>query len=286
MQPVDLAGLIESNAPDNPRHSYAHYDTGNQEQRDTVGDPPPRDIPPGMENTRAFKGAHKTARISSTNASPPSPSFGGGERAKAPERIEQTRPPVRRIKIPADVDASLQRKASSLKRTEAKLRLQRQISQKYGGRENLSPRERARLTSRLGETTYLDGERGDVAGRSDGEHADVPVGNYGDSGVPRETASRSMNIERKIGRLALEADRSNSDPSGSSNLPNVVLPNTDRLKLPRPVDLPDLKRANLPKDTPDDPSASSPNGTPDLDLPKREKKKRIEPKYSEDSGRR
>ena len=286
MHTVDFAGLLESDTFNGSRQSHAHHDTGDQEQRGTVGDPLPRDIPPSMEN-RPSENAENTKRISSTNASSSSPSVGGGERAKVPERIEHTSPSVRRIEVPATVDASLQHKASSLKRTEAKLRLQQQIRQKYGGRKNLSPRERARLTSRLGETTYLEGERSGVPGRPGGEQADAPAGNHGSSRTHQETASRSEKIERAIGQLAREADRLNSNPSGSSHLPNIDLPNADRPKRPGDVDLPDLEEPNLPRESPDAPSASGPSSPPDLDPPKRERKRRIESKSgnSEDSGK-
>lgn len=199
MQPVDLAGLIEPNASDNSQRSSAHYDADDREQRGTAGDPPPRDVPSRSENTRPSEDTDHTSRISSIDAPPSSPSVEGEKLAKSPDRTEPALTRVRRIEVPTDVNTSLQRKAAALKRTEAKLHLRRRIQREYGNPRNLSPKERARLTSHLGETMYPNRTEGEISVQGSREREDSKEAVPG-SEEARRMSERSILREIKIRR--------------------------------------------------------------------------------------
>ena len=66
------------------------------------------------------------------------PSIAFREKAPSPDRSSH------RIQLPDDVYDRVRQKATSMKRTEMRLHLERHIRKEYGGREDLSPRERAK----------------------------------------------------------------------------------------------------------------------------------------------
>ena len=57
-----------------------------------------------------------------------------------------------------------------------RLHLERHIRKEYGGREDLSPRERAKLTRRLSRTVYSSGQQNGTSSRRSGssEHERTP----------------------------------------------------------------------------------------------------------------
>ena len=55
-----------------------------------------------------------------------------------------------------------------MERTEMRLHLERHIRKEYGGREDLSPRERAELTRRLSRTLHSSGQSPGVSSRRSG----------------------------------------------------------------------------------------------------------------------
>jgi len=172
------------------------------------------------------------------------------------------------LRSPPIVNTFLQRKAAVLKRTEAKLRLRRRIQREYGNPRSLSPKERARLTSHLGETMYPNRTEGEISVQGSREREDS-----GET-VPGLEAARRMSE-----RLTLrETNRSGSSPGNSgsevrptADLPDLKVPSRTEIDLPDPrmPERPRPEQPESPRQVDNSPSASGPSGTSNVDSQRR-----------------
>lgn len=148
----------------------------------------------------------------------------------------------RQVRIPDDIHRSIQETATSLRDTEIQLRLQRHIQEEYGGHENLSPRERAALTSHLSRVLYTserqDGTSSQRTPSSELERLSEQINFERPS---RREAARSVHTERTDRRQSVSAPHSDSrnnhsdarSPDRNSSRPTADTPERDRPDRPK-----------------------------------------------------
>lgn len=148
----------------------------------------------------------------------------------------------RQVRIPDDVHRSIQETATSLRDTEIQLRLQRHIQEEYGGHENLSPRERAALTSHLSRVLYTsERQDGTSSQRTPSSKLERLSEQINFERPSRREAARSVHTERTDRRQSVSAPHSDSrhnhsdarSPDRNSSRPTADTPERDRPDRPK-----------------------------------------------------
>ena len=93
-----------------------------------------------------------------------------------------------------------------------RLHLERHIRKEYGGREDLSPRERAKLTRRLSRTVYSSGRQNGTSSRRSGssEHERTPEQINYERLLERASARRTSTERTDRSRSASSPPRTDS----------------------------------------------------------------------------